>query len=62
MLKFKSINYSTIDLIELIKNNTAAMLDISPGELFVNLKVDKNRKVYSEVIRKDGKELELLNE
>lgn len=56
MLKFKTINYSPIDLIELLKANTAAIVGCRPNELFVNFKF-QNNQISAEIIRKDKKEL-----
>lgn len=56
MLKFKSINYSHGDLIELLKNNTAAILNVDPKDLYVLFKINKNQ-VTAEIVRRDKKEL-----
>lgn len=58
-MKFKGVNYSQIDLIELIKNNTAAMSNCEPRELYVNLNISGG-KVTAEVVRKDDKEIEIV--
>ena len=56
MLKLKSIKYSFQDLIELIKNNTAAMTNNDVKDLFVLFK-SKNGQATAEVVRRDKKEL-----
>jgi hypothetical protein len=54
MLQLTSINYDHQDLINLIKNNTAALLELNYKDLFVELKI-KNNRITAKVFRPDGK-------
>jgi len=55
-LKLNKVLYNHADLINLIKNNTAALTNTNPTDLYVDLFI-KDRKISVSVVRKDKKEL-----